>query len=135
MTKIVNHVLPLFRRWNAKRRYHTAATQALSLIQQVTTCLFLLSGWHRNAIVLLGWVVYALAFSLFIQSQMETLRPSQRALRHGIRAVEVLLSLVTTVLIILFAGTFQNIVVLCLVYVATVAITTEFRGDRRIHFG
>ena len=66
---------------------------------------------------------------------METLRPSQRVFRHVIRAVELLLSIVTAVLIVLFGGTFINIVVFYFVYVATAAITAEFRRDRRVNFG
>lgn len=129
--KLPRYLHLLFRRSRSEYRYHTAGSQALALLQQVAIALFLLSGWQHGLITLIVWAIASIGFCMFIQSQMVIERPSRRGIRRLLRELEVLASIGTAVLIVVFSGSATNLAIAFLVYVVGGVLTFELHGRRR----
>lgn len=125
----------LLRRWRCDRRYHTVATQGLTLIPPIIISLFLLSGWHSHLAALIVFAMMILVFALFIQSQMVTERPARRAIRFIVLQVGILLTIAAGVMIVVFAGSFTNMAILYITYLVAAALMSEFHGRRFVQFG
>jgi hypothetical protein len=132
--KFSNRFVTLLRPMQSKTRYHTAGSQALTLIQQVLLAMFLLSGWQKTLIGLICWAVFSTFSALFIHSRMLVEKPPRRALRRVIREFEVVMSVGNAALLILLSGSITNIVILVLLYLVSASLTSELHGRRWIQF-
>lgn len=129
--KVPEYLRLLFRHSRSEYRYHTVGSQALALLQQLAIGVFLLTGWQHRLITLIVWAIASISFCLFIQSQMVVECPSRRGLRRLLRELEILASILTAVLIVVFSGSVTNLAIVFLVYLVGSALTFEVHGRRR----